>query len=139
MKKKFLLSIQLLFALSVFTLFATAAPGNNGKKINYGKNELYYKGATEAEARRLGDYLREGGKYFDDSTRFAVQLEKKNNNYIIRLVVNMEKIRSTNDLNDENYNFITGELSKNVFNGKPITVEVTDGAFKAIKAYKSKQ
>lgn len=138
--KKFFLHVQSVIGLFILASFTMMACNNYGKKITIGKNEVYYKGdATQADAQKLGNYLKEGNKYFDDNTAFAVQVEQQNGNYITRLVIDREKIKSAADLNDEQYNFVAGEISKNVFDGKPITVEVTDEYFKPIKTYTSKQ
>lgn len=139
MKKKITSSARFLLGLFIFISFTVTACNNYGKKINYDKNELYYKGdATESEAKKLGDYLREGGKYFDQNTNFAVQLEKKEGNYTVRFVVDEKKLKSSAGL-EESYNAIREELSNHIFNNQAITVEITDGNFKTIKTYNSRK
>ncbi|MES2773505.1 MAG: hypothetical protein V4722_04950 [Bacteroidota bacterium] len=140
--KQFFQNVQSLLGLFIlvsFTMIACNQYADGSKKVAYGKNSVYYKGdATEADAKKLGDYLRAGGKYFDDSNECSVMVEKHNGAFTAKLVVDSAKIKSAADLKDDTYNFIAGELSRDVYEGKAITVEVTDGNFKTLKTYYAK-
>ena len=134
--KQFLLNVQSLLGLMIIAAFTMMACNSYSKKIAFGNNEVAYKGdATEADAQKLGRYLKEGDKYFSDSTHFSVEVEKKNGTYITRMVTNSQIVRSAADFNDEEYQFIAGEICNHVNDGKPVTLEITNEYFKPIKRY----
>jgi len=137
--KQFLLNMQSLLGLCILASFTMIACNSYGKKLSFGKNEVYYKGdATEADAQKLGSYLKEGDKYFDEHTAFAVQVERHGSVYTTRLVVDNTKIKSASDIEEKRYEFIPEELSKNVFNGLPVTVEITDNHFRPLKSFRNR-
>jgi hypothetical protein len=101
-----------------------------GTKLEYGKSELYYtKNVTEAEAKKLGDYLNKI-KFFDGDGK-SVQLDKPGDTYQFRMVIKegLEK--------DEKY--ITGskeaavEISQNVFDGAKVEVHLCDNQLKTLR------
>lgn len=105
-----------------------------GKKVSIGKNEVYYKGdgATEADAKKLGDFLKKA-EYFNDSTTKSVQLTKQNDAYVVRLVVDKDKI----DLNDQTQKnlfwIMQSEISEGAFGGAKTKIILSDEKLKDIQ------
>ncbi len=101
-----------------------------GTKLEYGKGELYYtKNVTEAEAKKLGDYLTKI-KFFEGDGK-TVQLDKSGDTYQFRMVVK-EGL-------DKDEKYITAsqeaavEISKNVFEGAKVEVHLCDNKLKTLK------
>lgn len=71
-----------------------AACENHGSKININpKSEVFYKGdVTEAEAKKLGNFLLKQG-YFTTVDSRSVQLLKEGDIYIVKFVVDEEKLK----------------------------------------------
>ena len=105
--------------------------GSKGTRLEYKGSELYYtNNVTEAEAKKLGDYLYNGG-VFSDENKGTVQLDKSGDKYLLRMVVK-EGIDK-----DENYQkliplFAKG-VSKNVFNGAKVEVQLCDSNLNTLK------
>ena len=105
-----------------------------GKKVSIGKNEVYYKGdgATEADAKKLGDFLKKA-EYFNDSATKSVQLTKQNDAYVVRLVVDKDKI----DLNDQTQKnlfwIMQSEISEGAFGGAKTKIILSDEKLKDIQ------
>ena len=126
MKREGLLTVVVCF-LAVLVLSCSSM----GTRLEYGGSELYYtKNVTEAEAKKLGDYLFKGG-VFSDENKGTVQLDKSGDTYLVRMVVKegMDK--------DENYQklippFAKG-VSKNVFNGAKVEVQLCDDKLNTLK------
>ena len=102
-----------------------------GTRLEYGSSELYYtKNVTEAEAKKLGDYLFKTG-VFADENKGTLQLDKSGDTYLVRMVVKegMDK--------DENYQklippFAKG-VSRSVFNGAKVEVQLCDDKLNTLK------
>jgi hypothetical protein len=101
-----------------------------GTKLEYGKGELYYtKNVTEAEAKKLGDYLNKE-KFFEGEGK-TVQLDKSGDTYQFRIVLK-EGL-------DKDEKYITGgrnaaiEISKNVFDGAKVEVHLCDNKLKTLR------
>lgn len=105
-----------------------------GKKVSIGKNEVYYKGdgATEPDAKKLGDFLKKA-EYFNDSATKSVQLTKQNDAYVVRLVVDKDKI----DLNDQTQKnlfwIMQSEISEGAFGGAKTKIILSDEKLKDIQ------
>jgi hypothetical protein len=105
-----------------------------GKKVSIGKNEVYYKGdgATETDAKKLGDFLKKAD-YFNDSATKSVQLTKQNDAYVVRLVVDKDKI----DLNDQTQKnlfwIMQSEISEGAFGGAKTKIILADEKLKDIQ------
>ncbi|MDT5060618.1 MAG: hypothetical protein QOH63_1077 [Acidobacteriota bacterium] len=103
---------------------------SHGTKLEYGKGELYYtKNVTEAEAKKLGDYLTKI-KFFEGDKK-SVQLDKSGDTYQFRMVVK-EGL-------DKDEKYLTAiptaalELSKNVFDGAKVEIHLCDDQLKTLK------
>jgi hypothetical protein len=117
-------------------LFATglASCNNYGKKIKIEgtKAEVYYKdGATESEAQKVGDYLKEAG-YLPADKGASVQVTKENGEYTVRFVYNKEYYDKTDGL-DAVFKEYSGKMSKEIFGGKKVNIALADDKFKDYK------
>ena len=102
-----------------------------GKKVSIGKNEVYYKGddVKEAEAQKLGDYLKKA-EWFNDSATRSVQLTKQNGAYLVHLVVDKDKV----DMNDKavmnQYWLLQDQIADGAFNGAKTKIVLSDTKLK---------
>ncbi len=122
--------------LSLLTsvLLLLTACNEYGKKVQINdKSEVYYKeNASEAEAKKLGDFLLTK-EYFNVTDERSTQLSKENDTYIVKFVVNQDK------LNQDKANVMLGFkvwqmwIQDNVFNGAKTKVILTDDQFKDIE------
>lgn len=99
----------------------------NGVKIQYSN------GATKEETTKLLDYLDKGG--FSDGSKKDLKLEKSGDGYILKMV-----IKDGFELDDENVEMMVEfgcELSKNVFDGKSVSLELCSNTWDLKKALKS--
>lgn len=108
----------------VLAMLTVAGCTNYGTKLEFKKGELYYtSNVTEADAKKLGDYLLTQG-YFDDTETRTVQLDKKDGTPHVRFVVKEEYQTSPKSI--ELFTPIGAELSKAVFNNANIIVDICD-------------
>ena len=124
----------LLLLLPVTLLLASCDLFNNyGKKVKIGENEVYYKGdgVTEAEAKKLGDYLKQE-QYFSDSSKKSVQLLKEGSEYVVKLVVDKDKVDLKNDPLMNQYWIMQALFSENVFNNAKTKIVLADTKLKDI-------
>jgi hypothetical protein len=119
-------------ALLALTL-VLAGCTNYGTKLEFNKGELYYtEKVTEAEAKKLGNFLVEASFFNGDEK--SVQLTKEGETYQIRYPVKegFEK--------DANYEktaaFFGAALSKELFDNKPVEIHMTDDGLKTVKVVK---
>lgn len=121
----------LLFLLPAIILLASC--DNYGKKVTVGKNEVYYKGdgVTEAEAKKLGDYLKKE-QYFNDSSEKSVQLIKEGSDYVVKLVVDKDKVDLKNEALMNQYWVMQALFSENVFNNAKTKIILADTKLKDI-------
>lgn len=119
---------QILIGLLVSILFMACS--NHGTKvaIKGTKGEVLYKGdgVSEADAKKLGEFLKEE-EYFNDKTDKSVQLRKAKNGdeYDVHFVVDEKKIKETPGI--ENSFLLMGiAISASVFDGKPVNVYLAD-------------
>jgi hypothetical protein len=119
MKYYILLLLSASVLLSSCDLFT-----NHGKKVAFGKNEVYYKGdgVTEVQAQKLGEYLEEK-EYFDKKNAKSIQLTKDEDDYLVHFVVDEKKI--TNDAR-LNWWKLQYDLSKDVFDDKPVRIALAN-------------
>lgn len=122
MKKILALLLPVTVLLTSCDLF-----NNYGKKVEVGKNEVYYKGdgVTETDAKNLGDYLKKE-EYFTDTSANSVQLTKDSNGYLVRLVVNKEKLDENRSSLSNVYWLMQALISDNVFNGAKTKIVLAD-------------
>jgi hypothetical protein len=125
----------LIFVPVLFILVAganVAFDAGYGPKIDLGHGqEVYYaKGATEADARALGNFLREAG-FFDDENPAAVRVSRDGNRTVISFIV---QARAVHDVEaQDTLRQIGRQASQEVFGGRPVVVEMCDGEFKVKK------
>ncbi len=128
-KKNFITTVLVLTVLLAVGL----ACSSYGTKLDFNNGELYYTdNVTEADARKLGDYLVKSG--FFDGRKITVQLDKAGATYQFRMVVVKEK------QNDEATALLmktfAGEISEEVFNDAPTELHICDDQLKTIRVLK---
>ena len=117
-------------------LFICCNTSPYGKKITVNNHiEVYIKsGATEAEAKNLGNYIDSTWKTSGNKKSF--QLSKDSGQYIIRMVVDENKIKKDSSL-DVSFMAIQFLIEEQVFNGSKVKLILTDNSFKDIKTFES--
>lgn len=101
-----------------------------GEKITDGNTEVYYKGASADEANRLAAFMNE---YFKPETTYSFQLIKdENENYIVKMVGNPEKI---NTISVSLFEEVSRGICDKVLSVPAITFEMTDTEFNAVRTY----
>ena len=104
--------------------------GAFGEKITDGNTEVYYKGASADEANRLAAFMNE---YFKPETTYSFQLIKdENENYIVKMVGNPEKI---NTISVSLFEEVSRGICDKVLSVPAITFEMTDTEFNAVRTY----
>jgi hypothetical protein len=121
--------------VSVLVVIATydswSDRGGLGKQLEFAKGgEIYYTSSvTEWDAQKLGNYLVKEG-YFD-GPRKSVQLTSDGELFQVRLVT-VARVG-----NDEeflgNYEILADELSRNVFNGRPVEIHICNEYLKTMR------
>jgi hypothetical protein len=103
-----------------------------GKKVKINEQlEVYAKrDATEAEAKKLGDYLQSLDT--ENKNQKSFQLEKDKDVYTIRMVIPEEALKN-NEL-DESFQALQLLIKENVFPGKSVKLILADDQFKNRKA-----
>jgi hypothetical protein len=107
---------------------------NHGKKVRINdKSTVYFKGegVTEAEAKKLGEYLSKNG-VFDGKEDKAVQILKEGDNFVVRIPVKQDVINKDREKYETQFWFWQELLSENVFDGKKTKVILTDDQFKDV-------
>lgn len=109
-----------------------AGCANYGEKIEVNKGETYYtEGVQKADAEKLANDLKEQG-YFDGQEK-SVQLNKTGDRFEPKLVVKPEAANSAEI--DAAMKPFAEAVSKDVFNGTPVTLHTTNEKLKTIKTY----
>lgn len=131
MKKIFLcLSIGLMVLMTACNIFSPY-----GKKIKINDTlEIYIKGdsTTEADAKKLGNYIAETWKESKNDKSF--QLIKDKNSYTIKMVVNEKKFTTDSTL-DGSFKLLRMLIEEQVFNGSVVKLVLTDSNFADFKTY----
>ncbi|MDQ6625030.1 MAG: hypothetical protein M3Y69_02655 [Verrucomicrobiota bacterium] len=103
---------------------------SHGKKLEFNGGELYYTSAvTEAETKKLGEYLVK--ESFFDGTKKTAQLNKSGSTYEFRVVAKPGV--ADNPKMIELFKTVAAELSTNVFNGSEVVVHLCDDSLKTVK------
>ena len=119
-------------SLALLLVIGLACAGY-GTKLDYNGGELYYTDkVTEADAKKLGDYLVKE-EFFDGKPK-TVQLNKEGSAYQFRMVVIKEKQNDAAAI--EGMKDIAKELSANVFNNAPTEVHICDDQLKTLQVVK---
>ena len=128
-KKNILNSI---FAIAAVLMIGLAC-NQYGTKLEYNGGEVYYTdNVTEADAKKLGEFLVKEG-FFDGKPK-TVQLEKAGSTYQFRMVVQPEK--QNDEATAELMKTFASELSENVFNKAPVEMHICDETLKTVKVVK---
>jgi hypothetical protein len=123
-----------LMVLCAGVALAGAAGCNNyGKELKFKNVQLFYQGAaTEAEAKKLGEFLNEID--YNRGGDCSVQLDKTGDTYQIRLVIK-DGTQITDDMRTA-YKVIATAASGKVFNNAPVEIHVCDTQFKILETIK---
>lgn len=108
-----------------------------GKKVKISDRvEVYMKGdgVTEAEAKKLGTYIDTLWK--EQTNMKSFQLSKDSGQYVVRMVVDEEKLKADTSLN-VSFMAIQILFETQVFPGDKVKLVLTDNAFKDIKSFPS--
>ena len=121
------------YIISIIVLsLAICSCTDYGQKINYGKNELFYtKNVTKSDAEKLGNYLESQRFFLNDGKTVSVQLDKFKDTFRFRMVVLDSFINDKNF--EENAKAFPTDLSKNVFENKPVLAHFCDNRFNLVK------
>jgi hypothetical protein len=103
-------------------LYALGASDSN--RLAFQRGELYYDDAvTEAEARRVGEYLVQQ-QIFSDQRDASVQLDRDQGLYRLRFVVNPTLVDGT--LAEIEFGLMAHDIARDILGGQPIEVELCD-------------
>jgi hypothetical protein len=125
---KITVTAALLFTAAIFSSCT-----NYGKKVKKGMVEVYYKdGIGENEASRTASILAEIDSAQNNNTKTtrSMQLIALKDTVLFKMVADKEKLAGVNDLA---FQVIGTIISDSAFNGKPVTVELTDNTFNSFK------
>lgn len=121
--------IVLGFCVRFFALFTGPSGHGPGTLLTFNRGQLLYKApVTEAEARRLGQYLVENN--FFDGEQKTTQISKTDNKYVFRMV--LKKGIEPGTFLSEILRTFGGQISSAVFNGVPVEMHLCDDMFKTI-------
>ncbi|HKC64902.1 MAG TPA: hypothetical protein VKB86_14765 [Pyrinomonadaceae bacterium] len=103
-----------------------------GTRLEYKGSDLYYtKNVTEAEAKKLGDYLVKNEFFTDQNKGGTAQLDKSGDTYQFRMVV--KEGVAIDDKLVALFGSIARQISKDVFNGAKVEVHLCDNNLKTLK------
>lgn len=120
------------YLLAFAILLIISSCDNYGKKIKYGKNDLFYtEKVTEDQAKKLGDVLEKAGFWSNGDQRKSVQLDKSADTFLFRMVV-QDKFRDDQQFIEKAKTGIT-ELSQNAFNSQPVVMHFCDNHLKTVR------
>jgi hypothetical protein len=107
-----------------------------GKKRTFGSGEVYYpEGVSEADVDKLGIYLLENG-FFDEENPKSVQLLREGDTHVFRMVTAKEYWEDAGFA--RTMEFASMEMAGDVFEGKPVRVELTDVRFRTKRSMEPK-
>jgi len=115
-------------------IFLLSSCENYGKKVEVEgtQAEVYYKdGATETDAKNVGEYFKKQGMFTKDK-RASAQVVKSGDKYIVRLVYNKEFFDKTPGV-EEAFKLASADISKEFFGGKPVDIALADNHMKDFK------
>jgi hypothetical protein len=116
---------MVLMAIALLTIISCTA---KDKKLTFNGGDLYYSSkVTEADAKKLGNYLVED-KFFD-GTQKTVKLNKSGGNYEFRMVL---KDAENDPGAEKKYSAVSRELSQKAFSGQRVVIHLCDKDFKTL-------
>lgn len=129
---------KLLVLLTLIIVGFTACKFFNpyGKKVTINKYvEVYYRGdsTTEADAKKLGNYIAETWKEQTNEKSFQV-IKENANSYIVKMVIGKDVLKKDSTL-DVGFTAVRLLIATQVFVGAKVKLIVTDNKFNAIKTY----
>jgi hypothetical protein len=117
--------------VSIVVLLVSSCSSNYGTRLEYKKGELYYtENAKKEDAEKLGSYLLERGFFYDDK-RTSGQLDAKGDTVLFRFVI-MDGFADKPEMIDL-WKRTAADMSKQVFNNKPVNIHFCDKYFKTEK------
>ncbi len=117
----------ILLSISFLLLFGC---NDLGSHLSFNNGDLYYtRNVALEDANKLGEYLVEAGFY--DGTEKTIQLDKRNDTFLLRMVVKeeMQDNKESNAL----LSFFASALSWKVFNGAAVEAHICDDHLKTVK------
>jgi hypothetical protein len=126
------LGVVVFLGAALAIAYDTIGDDRFGTRVDFGGGqEIYYtQGATEADARALGDVLRRAG-FFDGRTPAAVQVAREGERVIVAFIV---QPRVLNNLQDQQFFRALGvQASAQAFAGRPIEVRLCNEFFEVKK------
>lgn len=125
---------KLFFLLVSATLLFTACNDHGAKVSINDKSEVYYKGdgVTEADAKKLGDFLLKQGYFTTTDTR-SVQLLKVGDAYTVKFVVDEEKLKKDKENVLLGFKVWQMWIKDNVFNGAQTNLILADDQLKDLQ------
>ena len=124
----------LVAVLALLLITGLSSCSNYGKKVKIEgtKGEVYYKGgATETEAKKVGDFLKGTGFLAKDKVA-SIQVVKEGSEYTVRFVYNKEFYEKTAGL-ENLFKAYGANMSREVFNGQRVNIALSDNTFKDFK------
>ena len=127
----------ILSLLAVVAISSCSSP-DYGKKVAVEgtKGEVFYKGdgVTEADAKKLGDYLK-AANYFSTEVRQSVQIMKSSDDgYDIRFAIDEKKLNAQPGALAM-FEKLGAAISIDQFNNKPVNIILTNASFKEFKSF----
>jgi len=126
--------IQLLVIPSLVVAALLSSCNNFGKSIKIigTKCEVFFKdGATESDAQKVGDFLKEAG-FIGNEKAASIQVAKENGEYTVRFVYNKEYYEKTDGL-DKVFKEYGAKMSEEIFDGKKVNIALANDQFKDYK------
>lgn len=118
------------FLLLVSLIAIAVSCARYGEKLEINKGTLYYTEKINIEdAQKLGDYLL-ANKFFDGNPK-SVQIDKKNDTFLFRIVVKPEKQHEQNTV--DLLTLFAFHLSSSVFDGQAVNIHVCNDKLKTVK------
>lgn len=102
------------------------------KTLNYNKNQLFYtNNVTEAQAKKLGDFLETEG-FFKADSRTDVKIDKQEDTYVFSMIIKDEYIDNQEVV--DNMKLVSDELSIYVFENSKVKIDLCNSRFKVVKS-----
>lgn len=123
-------SKAILGMMAALVLFAVGGCGKHGPKTSHGTVDVHFTdGVTKAEADTVGDYLRR--TWGEAPFRRTVQLKKKDDGYVFRMVVKKEFLTDEATLNK--LAFDAARISRDALGSAPVELHACDANLETVK------
>jgi len=119
--------------LTLIVILFSSCNTSYGDKVKKGHIEVYYKkGVSKDMAEKTGNFLYSLDTAYNDNSNQSksVQLVKKSDTIIFRMVIPMERVSS---IAEENFYALANLLSDSVFNKAPVIIDLTDSTFNSLR------